>query len=125
MSNGSGVFHTLFEKLERFLRTETVMGEPFKVGEITMIPIISVSFGVAGGEGKGKDNKGSDGSGYGGGTGCKITPNAILVIKNDEVSVLSLTGKGTLERIVEMVPEIMAKLQSCKTQDMPDTGEEQ
>ncbi len=122
MSSGNGVFNTLFEKLERFLRTETVVGEPFKVGEITMIPIISVSFGVAGGEGGGKDNKGNDGSGYGGATGCKITPNAILVIKNDEVSVLSLTGKGSLERIVEMVPEIMTRLDCCKTKDVPDTA---
>ncbi len=114
MSSGSEVFNTMFEKLEKFLRTETVVGEPFQVGSITMVPIISVSFGAGGGEGSGKDSKGNDGSGGGGGVGCKITPNAMLVIKNDELSVVPLAGKGSLEKIVEMVPEIMAKIDCSK-----------
>lgn len=114
MSSGSEVFNTMFEKLEKFLRTETVVGEPFQVGSITMVPVISVSFGAGGGEGSGKDSKGNDGSGGGGGVGCKISPNAMLVIKNDELSVVPLAGKGSLEKIVEMVPEIMAKVDSSK-----------
>jgi len=114
MSNGSEVFNTLFEKLEKFIRTETVVGEPFQVGNITMVPIITVSFGVGGGEGSGKDNKGNDGSGGGGGVGCKIAPNAMLVIKNDELSVVPLTSRGSLERIVEMVPDILTKVDSFK-----------
>ena len=114
MANGSEVFNTLFEKLEKFIRTETVVGEPIQVGSITMVPIISVMFGVGGGEGSGKDNKGNDGSGGGGGAGCKISPNAILVIKNDELSVVPLTSRGSLERIAEMVPEIMSKVEGFK-----------
>ncbi len=114
MASGSEVFNTLFEKLEKFIRTETVIGEPFQVGSITMVPIISVMFGVGGGEGSGKDNKGNDGSGGGGGAGCKIAPNAILVIKNEELSVIPLTNRGSLEKIVEMVPEIMSKVEGYK-----------
>jgi len=114
MASGSEVFNTLFEKLEKFIRTETVVGEPFQVGSITMVPIITVSFGVGGGEGSGKDNKGNDGSGGGGGVGCKIAPNAILVVKNDELSVIPLTNRGSLEKIVEMVPEILSKVEGHK-----------
>ncbi len=114
MSSGSTVFNTLFEKLEKFIRTETVVGDPIQVGNVTMLPIISVSFGVGGGEGSGKDGKGNDGSGGGGGVGCKIAPNAMLVIKNDELSVVPLTNRGSLERIVEMVPEILAKVENYK-----------
>lgn len=114
MASGNEVFNTLFEKLEKFIRTETVVGEPFQVGSITMVPIINVSFGLGGGEGTGKDNKGNDGSGGGGGVGCKITPNAILVVKNDELNVYPLTGRGSLEKIVEMVPEIMSKVEGYK-----------
>jgi len=124
MSCESGVFNTLFERLEKFLRTETVVGEPIQVGNITMMPIISVSFGVAAGEGSGKDNKHNDGSGSGGGVGCKITPNAMLVIKNDEVSVVPLTSRGSLERIVEMVPDIIAKVDGCKAKDMDNKAAE-
>jgi uncharacterized spore protein YtfJ len=110
----SEVLNTLFDKLEKFISTETVIGEPFQVGSITMVPIITVTFGVGGGEGAGKDNKGNDGKGGGGGVGCKIAPNAILVVKNEELSVIPLTNRGSLEKIVEMVPEIMAKVEGYR-----------
>jgi uncharacterized spore protein YtfJ len=56
------------------------------------------------------------GAAGGGGVGCKIAPNAILVIKNEELSVIPLTNRGSLEKIVEMVPEIMAKVEGYKTE---------
>ncbi len=124
MNKGNELFDTLLEKLEKFLRTETVVGESFQVGSITLVPIISVSFGVGGGHGSGKDSKGNDGTGGGTGVGCKITPNAVLVIKNDELSVVSLTGKGSLERIVEMVPEIISKVDCSKNKETPESGDE-
>ena len=117
MSETGSIFNNLFEKLEKFLKTETVVGNPIQVGNITLIPIITVSFGVGGGEGSGKDSKGNDGSGGGGGVGCRISPNAVLVIKNDEVDLISLAGKGSLEKIVNMVPDIVSKINLCKKQD--------
>ncbi len=112
METGRSVLESMFEKLEKFLRTETVVGESFQVGEVTLIPIINVSFGIAGGEGAGKDSEGNDGKGSGTGVGCRIAPNAMLIIKGSDVSALPLTGRGSLERIMEMVPEIIAKVQA-------------
>lgn len=109
MSVTETTLNSMFEKLEKFLKTETVVGKPFEIGNITFVPIISVSFGLGGGGGEGKDLKGNDGQGSGGGLGCKMTPNAFLVIKNEEVSLISLNNKGSLERIIEMVPEIINK----------------
>ncbi len=123
MSSGSEVFSTLFDKLEKFIRTETVVGEPFQVGNVTLVPIVSVSFGVGGGEGSGKDNKGNDGSGGGGGAGCKIAPNAILVIKNDDVRVVPLTSRGSLETIVEMIPEVLTKVEGYRADKDSEAGQ--
>ena len=114
MSNSGNVLDSMFERLEKFLRTETVVGEPFQVGEITLVPIITVAFGIGGGQGSGKDNKGNDGSGTGGGLGCKISPNAMIVIKNGEVSVIPLTSRGSLDKLFEMVPEIISKMDCSK-----------
>ncbi len=109
---GSGeIFNTLFERLEKFIRTETIVGEPIQVGSITLVPIMSVSFGIGGGEGSGKDSKGNDGSGGGGGVGCKMTPNAMAVVKNDHLSIYPLTDRGSLEKIIEMVPELITKIE--------------
>lgn len=114
MNVSGNVMDSMFEKLEKFLRTETVVGEPFQVGDITLVPIITVSFGIGGGEGTGKDNKGNDSPGTGGGLGCKISPNAMLIIKNGEVSIIPLTSKGSLDKFFEMVPDIISKM-DCKS----------
>ncbi len=116
MSDSGNVMDSMFERLEKFLRTETVVGDPFQVGDITLVPIITVAFGIGGGEGTGKDNKGNDGSGAGGGMGCKISPNAMLVINNGEVSLIPLTNRGSLDKLFEMVPDIISKI-DCKSKN--------
>lgn len=117
MENKSPVnesLETLFNHLEKFLKTETVVGEPIVVGETTIIPIITVAFGCGGGGGGGKDEKGMDGSGAGVGVGAKISPDALLVIKNDSVTMLPVKNKSNLDRLVNMVPEIVKKIKFKK-----------
>ncbi len=110
MDNNVGkVMDSMFEKMEKFLSTETVIGSPMEIGGVTLIPIISVSFGIGGGGGVGKEQSGNEGTGTGGGAGCKVSPNAILVIKNEEVSMIPLQGRGSLEKLFEMAPEIISK----------------
>ena len=102
----------LFSNLEKFLKTETVVGEPIILGETTLIPLISVSFGCGTGGGTGNSPKDGEGSGGGLGAGAKITPTAILVIKNGEVTMLPVKGKYNLESLIEMVPELISKVSS-------------
>lgn len=101
---------TLFEQLDRFFKTETVFGEPMQIGNVTLIPVINVSFGAGTGAGSGKDSGGCDGTGGGGGAGGKISPTAVIVIKNEEVSLLPLTNRGCMDKIIEMVPELISKI---------------
>lgn len=114
---------SLLSNLEKFLKTETVIGEPIVVGETTLIPIISVSFGCGTGGGTGDDNsKGMGGSGSGAGLGARITPNAVLVIKKDEISMLPVKSKSNLDSLVKMVPEIVKKFNlkkdgCCESED--------
>ena len=100
---------TAFSYLEKFLKTETVVGEPIIIGETTIIPLVTVSFGAGGGGGKGKDAKGIDGDSGGVGMGAKITTDAVLVIKGDNVNLIPVKGRTDLDRLVTMVPEILGK----------------
>ena len=100
----------LFSNLENFIKTKTVIGEPIVVGEVTLIPIVSVMFGCGTGNGDGTDNKGMSGTGAGGGAAARISPNGIVVIKNGEVSMLPVKSKNNLEALVEMVPEVISKI---------------
>ncbi len=117
MNSGKSFSNTLFERLEKLLRTETVVGEPLHVGCITLIPLITVSLGVGGREGTGT-NKDLFDADYGG-AGFKISPHAILIIKNEEVSVLPLTEKGSLEKIVEIIPEIISRMDCFDERNRP------
>ncbi|MBW9171391.1 sporulation protein [Clostridium estertheticum] len=102
----------LFSNLERFLKTETVVGEAIIVGETTLIPLITVSFGCGTGGGTGNTLKDGEGTGGGLGAGAKITPTAILVIKDGSVTMLSIKGKCNLENLIQMVPGLVSKVSS-------------
>ncbi len=98
----------LFEKLKDFITSKTVVGEEIKIGKLTLIPIIEVTFGMGSGTG-GKDQ---EGSGEGMGMGVKARPSAFVVIKEEEVELLSLHKPGSLEKLIEKFPEIIEKFPS-------------
>jgi len=106
--------NSMYEKIEKLLQTKTVVGESIKVGEATIIPLISVSFGVGAGGGDGSDEKGMKGVGGGGGSGAKITPAAVLVIIGDQVQMLPVTKSRGLEKLLDMIPDIMNKAKESK-----------
>ena len=111
---------SIFSNFERFIKTETVVGQPIVVGEVTLVPIISVFFGCGAGGGKGSDNKSIDSDGAGGGGGARITTDAIVVIKKGEVSMLPIKSKNNLEALIEMVPEIITKVSMKKEKEEKD-----
>jgi uncharacterized spore protein YtfJ len=103
--------NAMLDKLDKFFKTETVVGQPIVVENVTLVPITSVSFGFGGGSGGGKDRSGTDNSGGGAGAGGKITPVAILVIKKDgEVRMVALNERDSLDKIIGLVPEIISKI---------------
>jgi uncharacterized spore protein YtfJ len=105
---------TLFENLEKYLTTKTVVGEQLKIGDITLIPFISISFGLGGGGGDGQDEKGMGGNGGGAGAGARVSPTAVLVIKGDSVQMFPINKHAGMEKLLEMVPGIIDKI---KTKD--------
>ena len=107
---------SLFSNLEKFLKTETVVGEPIVVGDTTLVPIISVAFGCGTGSGKGADKKEASGGGAGLGAAAKITPNAIVVIKGDKVNLLPISGKNSLDNLIDLVPGIISKIKPKKAE---------
>ena len=72
-------FEALLQKLTEFIqkeaKTETVIGEAFKLGEFTCVPVIrvGVGFGSGGGEGDSPKNGKGHGGGVGGGIGIDLT----------------------------------------------------
>ncbi|NLW90554.1 MAG: sporulation protein [Syntrophomonadaceae bacterium] len=109
----------ILEQMADFFKSDTVVGKPIKVGDITLIPLITVSFGIGNGSGVTPKDKKGHWSTSGTASGGKISPSAIVVIKNNEVSVLPLAGKGALDKINEMLPIIVGHLGGNGTNSEP------
>ncbi|MEA1987362.1 MAG: spore germination protein GerW family protein [Candidatus Marinimicrobia bacterium] len=96
---------TLLEKAKEIAKTETVIGEPIKAGEVTIIPIskISIGFGAGGGQ---DNNKNANGEGAGG--GINIQPVAIISVYKNSSKLLLLGKKDqTVDKILDLVPNIL------------------
>jgi len=103
---------TIFKEMEDFLTTKAVVGEPIEVGAVTLIPVINVTFGMGTGGGTGEGAKANTGQkgGAGAGLGAKISPTAVIVIKEGDISVIPINGTVGLERLIDMVPDIVKKI---------------
>ncbi|WP_276623778.1 GerW family sporulation protein [Syntrophomonas wolfei] len=100
----------LVSHLENMVQAKTVVGEPIQSNGKTVIPLLSVRVGFGSGGGEGNAPQQGVGKGEGGGAGLSISPTALLIIDENEVQVYSLSQKGSLEKLLQLVPEAMAKM---------------
>ncbi len=105
---------TLMEELQGIAKTDTVIGEPIKVDEVSILPISKISVGF--GAGGGGDGKGEGGGGSGG--GVLIEPVALIVISKGKAQIIPIKGKGiSLGKLVEIAPEIAVKLKKILSKE--------
>lgn len=102
----------IFEKLEKFFTSKTVVGEVIEIGDVKILPIMDITFGLSSGAATGKDKNGDEGSGSGGGLGATAQPKALVIIKGDKIEVVQIGKKAGIEKIMEMVPDLVEKIKS-------------
>ena len=107
----SELMRSTIEKVHELVDTNVIVGQPINTPDgVTLIPISRVNFGFGSGGGDyGKVQP--KGFGGGGGAGVKIDPVAFLTIKDGVTRVLPVAAPPvtTLDRIVEMAPDLMDK----------------
>ena len=108
------ILKNVTEEIADMISTKTVIGEAITIAGKTIIPVTSVSFGFGSGGGEGRKKDGEEGTGGGGGGGAVIKPVAFLVISGDDVKLLTIRGKGTIQELTELIPEIAEKIKSIK-----------
>ncbi len=106
MSNLNSSLEVLFSKMEGFISSKTVVGEPINIGEVIIVPLVDISVGVGAGsyERKEKNNENS-----GGGLGAKITPSAMLVVQNGSVQLVDVKNQNSVNKLIDMVPGVVSK----------------
>lgn len=126
----------LLGKLEGFITTKTVIGEPIHIDNTILVPLVDVSFGLAAGSSavqkfternKDKQRRVEGGTDAGaGGLGAKISPSAMLVIQNGTTQLISIKGQDSITKLIDMIPGLISKVpdfmakftgESCHSKD--------
>lgn len=100
------------EFLQSEIKTETIMGQQFTLGEFTCLPVMSVGLGLGGGGGEGKgsnkENAG-EGTGAGGGAGMGMAPIGFLVTRGDAIQFIPTRSSKGLGAAFEKIPDVLEK----------------
>ena len=110
---------SLLSGMDRFLSSKTVVGEPIHVGDTTLIPLVDVSFGIAAGTGQ-ADRKSADRGGMGG----RMTPNAVIMVKDGKTRLINIRNQDAVTRILDLVPELLGRFTEPKDRENNITDEE-
>lgn len=113
-NNFSGVVESLMKGMNAVIGTKTVVGDATQVGDTIILPLVDVSFGVGAGASAG-DKK----NGGGGGFSAKMTPSAVLVIKNGTTKLVNIKNQDTITKVLDMIPDIVEKFTTPK-EELPD-----
>lgn len=111
------VVNSMMQGMESFLSSKTVVGEPTQAGDTTIIPLVDVAFGV----GAGASSQEKKSGGAGGMTG-KMSPSAVLVVKNGQVRLVNIKNQDTVTKIIDMVPDLIDRF-TTKKEEMPSDDE--
>lgn len=106
-----GVVDSLLKGMDMALSTKTVVGEPTQVGDTIIVPLVDVSFGFGAGAGANGQKNSSSGAG---GLGGKMSPSAVLVIKNGTTKMVSVKNQDTVSKLVDMLPDLVDKFTAKK-----------
>ena len=106
-----GVVESLLRGMDTVLSTKTVVGEATQVGDTIILPLVDVTFGVGAGAGNNGQKNSSSGAG---GLGGKMTPSAVLVIKNGYTKLVNIKNQDTMTKILDMIPDLVDKFTKPK-----------
>ena len=106
----------LFQGLDSFLSTMTLVGEPVKFDDGTIIlPLVDVSFGVGAGAFANDEKKKNN---AGGGMGGSMQPSAVLVIQNGTTRLVNVKNQDSLTKVLDMVPDFVNKFLNGKEENL-------
>lgn len=109
-----GVVESLLKGMDTVLSTKTVVGEATQIGDTIILPLVDVSFGVGAGAGSNSEKNSASGAG---GLGGKMTPSAVLVIKNGSTKLVNIKNQDAVTKVLDMIPDIVERFTKPKDQN--------
>jgi uncharacterized spore protein YtfJ len=107
------------KELETILNRKTVVGEPIELAGGTVVPLLSVGFGVGVGGGRGTDTKKGQGGATAMGCGGGVRPVALVISDVNGIRVESI--KGGAASAAENIASTIAQVVRAKAADVVST----
>jgi len=103
-NNFSNTVEAIFKGMGTFISTKTVVGEPVRIDNAIILPLVDVSCGMAAGTfaGNAKENGG-------GGMSTKISPAAVLIIQNGVTKLVNVKNQDPVTKVLDLVPDVISK----------------
>ena len=114
-NNFAGVIESLMKGMNAVIGTKTVVGDATQIGDTIILPLVDISFGVGAGA-SANDKK----NGGGGGFSAKMTPSAVLVIKNGSTKLVNIKNQDTVTKVLDMIPDIVDRFTTPKEEMIED-----
>ena len=103
-NNFNATVAALFKGIDGVISSKTVVGDAIQVGDITILPLVDVSFALGAGAFSGENKeKGA------GGLGGKMTPSSVLVIQDGKIKLVNIKNQDAVTKILDMIPDVMDK----------------
>ncbi|MBR5115823.1 MAG: GerW family sporulation protein [Lachnospiraceae bacterium] len=109
----SEVMESLLHGMEGVLSSKTVVGQPQICGDVTIVPLVDVTLGAGAGSSL-TDRK----AGGGGGFSAKMSPSAVLVIKDGVTRVVNIKNQDPVTKAIDLVPDLVNRFLAGNA-DMP------
>lgn len=108
-----GIMDVTMDKLRTMVDADTIIGTPIVVGNITLIPVSKVSFGLATGGSDFPSKTNQNIFGGGGGAGVTVNPVAFICVNGENVHMMPVYNQmGTIDKAINMAPELIDKIKS-------------
>lgn len=112
------IMDVTMEKLRAMVDANTIIGDPMVVGDITLIPVSKVSFGVATGGSDFPSKTQSGLFGGGGGAGVTLSPVAFIAVSGGNVKMMPVYNEmSSIDKAVSMAPEVLQKAKELFSKD--------
>lgn len=100
---------SMFKGLDTVVSAKTVVGEPSKIDDTIIIPLVDVSCGM--GVGAFYDSAKNHG---GGAMSTKLSPAAVLIIQNGVTKLVSIKSQDPISKVLDIVPDLINKFAADK-----------
>ena len=117
-NNIKGIMDVTMDKLRAMVDADTIIGSPITVGEVTLLPVSKVSFGLATGGSDFPSKNQTELFGGGGGAGVTINPVAFIAVSGQNVRMMPVYNElSAVDKAINMAPDVIERVKEILNKD--------